>query len=45
VGRRRPDHGAETGRGLWLINQVCDLVELRTGACGTTVRMHLREAA
>jgi anti-sigma regulatory factor (Ser/Thr protein kinase) len=44
VGRRRPDHGAHSGRGLWLINQVCDLVELRTGDGGTTVRMHLREA-
>ena len=45
VGRRRPDYGALSGRGLWLINQVCDLVELRSGACGTTVRMHLRDPA
>jgi hypothetical protein len=29
---------------LWLVNQVCDLVELRSGADGTTVRMHMRRA-
>ncbi|MEA2213080.1 MAG: hypothetical protein QOF83_3028 [Solirubrobacteraceae bacterium] len=45
VGRRRPEHSAQSGRGLWLINQVCDLVELRSGEHGTTVRMHLRAGA
>ncbi len=30
------------GRGLWVVHQVCDLVELRTGGAGTTVRLHLR---
>ncbi len=30
------------GHGLFLVNQVCDLVELRTGEAGTTVRMHMR---
>ena len=29
------------GHGLFLVNQVCDLVELRTGRDGTTVRMHM----
>jgi len=29
---------------LWLVNQVCDLVELRSGEDGTTVRMHMRRA-
>jgi anti-sigma regulatory factor (Ser/Thr protein kinase) len=29
------------GHGLFLVNQVCDLVELRTGRGGTTVRMHM----
>ena len=40
AGRRRsaPD---ERGHGLWVVNQVCDLVELRTGQGGTTVRMHM----
>jgi hypothetical protein len=31
------------GRGLWLINQLCDLVELRSDGSGTTLRMHVRE--
>jgi anti-sigma regulatory factor (Ser/Thr protein kinase) len=30
------------GRGLWVVNQLCDLVEKRTGASGTTVRLHMR---
>ncbi len=34
----------DRGHGLWLVNQVCDLVELRSGGAGTTVRMHLRRA-
>ena len=42
AGRRRPLPDALSGRGLWLINQLCDLVELRTGAAGTTLRMHVR---
>jgi anti-sigma regulatory factor (Ser/Thr protein kinase) len=42
AGRRRPRPDALSGRGMWLINQVCDLVELRTGEAGTTLRMHVR---
>lgn len=42
AGRRRPLPDAPSGRGLWLINQVCDLVELRTVGAGTTLRMHVR---
>jgi anti-sigma regulatory factor (Ser/Thr protein kinase) len=37
--RHRPESG---GHGLFLVNQVCDLVELRNGRAGTTVRMHMR---
>ena len=37
--RHGPD---DRGHGLWLVNQVCDLVELRSGEDGTTVRMHMR---
>jgi anti-sigma regulatory factor (Ser/Thr protein kinase) len=40
AGRHRP--GAASGQGLWVVNQVCDLVELRSGPDGTTVRMHIR---
>jgi anti-sigma regulatory factor (Ser/Thr protein kinase) len=40
AGRRRPATLASGGRGLWLVNQLADLVELRTGPDGTTVRIH-----
>lgn len=43
AGRRRPALDAVSGRGLWLVNQVCDLVELRSGPDGTTLRMHVRD--
>jgi hypothetical protein len=26
--------------GLWTVNQLCDLVEVRTGETGTTIRVH-----
>jgi anti-sigma regulatory factor (Ser/Thr protein kinase) len=42
AGRRPPDHDRPGGHGLWLVNQVCDLVELRSGAAGTAVRLHVR---
>lgn len=47
VGRLRPDILQEGGRGLWLANQLCDLVQIRSGERGTTVRLHLldREGA
>jgi anti-sigma regulatory factor (Ser/Thr protein kinase) len=40
AGRTRhvPD---ERGHGLWVVNQVCDLAELRTGQDGTTIRLHM----
>jgi anti-sigma regulatory factor (Ser/Thr protein kinase) len=41
VGRRVPDARAEGGRGLWLINQLCDLVQLRPAVDGLTVRLHM----
>jgi len=41
VGRIRPDVHREGGRGLWLANQLCDLVQIRSGEAGTTVRLHL----
>lgn len=30
------------GRGLWVVHQLCDLVETRTGPAGTAVRLHMR---
>jgi anti-sigma regulatory factor (Ser/Thr protein kinase) len=42
VGRRRPVLDRTGGRGLWIANQLCDLVQVRSGAAGTTVRLHVR---
>ena len=41
AGQRRPGPDATGGHGLWLVYQVCDLVELRSDASGTTIRMHM----
>jgi anti-sigma regulatory factor (Ser/Thr protein kinase) len=41
VGQRRPAPDASGGHGLWLVHQVCDLVELTSDTSGTTVRMHM----
>jgi anti-sigma regulatory factor (Ser/Thr protein kinase) len=43
VGRKRPPEA--TGLGLWVVHQVCDLVELRSGRSGTAVRMRMRVPA
>src|SRR5215831_8011954 len=38
--RRSPE---DPGHGLWVVNQVCDLVEIRTSqAAGTIIRLHMR---
>ena len=42
VGRRKPGLDQEGGRGMWLANQLCDLVQLRGFKSGTVVRLHLR---
>lgn len=42
VGRQRPASGGRKGGfGLWIVNQLCDLVQVRSSDGGTTVRMHL----
>lgn len=41
VGRARPRLDQENGRGLWMVNQLCDLVQLRSSPAGTVVRMHM----
>jgi anti-sigma regulatory factor (Ser/Thr protein kinase) len=41
VGRIRPDISQEGGRGLWLANQLCDLVQIRSDPGGTVVRLHM----
>jgi len=42
VGRQTPPPDRLGGRGLWLANQLCDLVQVRSGASGTVVRLHVR---
>jgi anti-sigma regulatory factor (Ser/Thr protein kinase) len=41
AGRRRPETGQIGGYGLWLANQVCELVQIRTFATGGVVRLHV----
>ena len=40
----RQHHSPEdSGHGLWVVNQMCDLVEIRTSqATGTIIRLHMR---
>jgi anti-sigma regulatory factor (Ser/Thr protein kinase) len=42
VGRTVPAPSVPGGRGLWLANQLCDLVQIRSSAVGTMVRLHMR---
>lgn len=42
AGYGRPASDELGGQGLWLVNQVCDLAEIRTSAAfGTTIRLHM----
>jgi len=41
IGRRRPADGQVGGRGLWVVNQICDLLQVRSSPSGTTVRAHI----
>jgi anti-sigma regulatory factor (Ser/Thr protein kinase) len=40
AGRIPPPDDSEHGRGLILINHVCDLVQTYVGSHGTTIRVH-----
>lgn len=42
VGRRRPPVDQIGGRGLWIANQLCDLVQVRSTGAGTVVRLYAR---
>ena len=42
AGRRIPSPAAVGGYGLWLVNHLCDLVQVRTGPGGSVVRLHVR---
>jgi anti-sigma regulatory factor (Ser/Thr protein kinase) len=44
LGRTRPTPAQEYGRGLWLVHQLCDLVQLRSGPGGTVARVSMARA-
>jgi len=44
VGRELPPPDRTGGRGLWLVNQLCDLVQLRSSPGRSVVRVHMRIA-
>jgi anti-sigma regulatory factor (Ser/Thr protein kinase) len=41
AGRERPAVDRDGGQGLWMVNQLCDLVQLRTFPSGAVVRVHV----
>jgi anti-sigma regulatory factor (Ser/Thr protein kinase) len=45
AGRESPDLDAEGSRGLWIANQLCDLVQIRVFESGTVVRLHMAVSA
>ena len=44
AGRERPLTDRENGFGLWLVNQLCDLVQVRTFEKGNVIRLHMARA-
>jgi anti-sigma regulatory factor (Ser/Thr protein kinase) len=45
LGREAPLASGINGRGLWLVNQVSDLVQMRSSVDGNVVRVHMTVAA
>jgi anti-sigma regulatory factor (Ser/Thr protein kinase) len=45
IGREEPAVGQVGGQGIWLVNLVCDLVQVRSSPDGSTVRMKMSPAA
>jgi anti-sigma regulatory factor (Ser/Thr protein kinase) len=41
IGRQEPGAGQVGGHGIWLVNLVCDLVQVRSSPGGSTVRMKM----
>ena len=44
AGYEPPDVARERGRGLWLVRQICDLVEVQSRDGVTRVRLHLKRS-
>jgi anti-sigma regulatory factor (Ser/Thr protein kinase) len=45
TGRHRPGPDKLSGRGLWLVHELCDLVQIRSGEDGTVARVRVRKSA
>lgn len=45
VGQVRPDPGAESGRGLYIANQLCDQVSIDSSTTGTRIRLRMEAEA
>jgi anti-sigma regulatory factor (Ser/Thr protein kinase) len=41
AGREEPRGEQHSGRGLWIANQLCDLVQVRSYATRSVVRLHM----
>lgn len=44
IGREEPTVGQIGGHGIWLVNLVCDLVQVRSSPSGSTIRMKMSHA-
>lgn len=44
AGRIRPGASRLSGRGLWMVNHLCDLAQVRSGPAGTRVRVRMGAA-
>jgi anti-sigma regulatory factor (Ser/Thr protein kinase) len=42
IGRTPPTPGQRSGRGLWVVNHLCDLVQIHSTPAGSRVRVHMR---
>lgn len=42
IGRTAPAVEQHSGRGLWLVNRLCDLVQIRSSPSGTAIRVQKR---
>ncbi|HVE92330.1 MAG TPA: sensor histidine kinase [Actinomycetota bacterium] len=45
VGRKRPEAEQAHGYGVWLANELCDLVQVRFFTSGSVLRLHMRTGA
>jgi anti-sigma regulatory factor (Ser/Thr protein kinase) len=41
IGRKAPAPAQEGGRGMWMVNQLCDLVQVRTHPGGSVIRVRM----